>query len=232
MSSSAAAEFAGVIGLTGKIPTKADFVHLRLPGLFTRPWEEWVEAVMRLGAADDTHDWQRRFLVSPAWRFALDAGCLGPPWWAGVLVPCSDSIGRIYPLTVAAGGESGGPLGDDVLAVFEDVALELVDGAIEPEGAADRLSDCVKRRLPPPADQPSHAWHDAAGGPVLLRLGDAAAADLSAEPPVSRFWHRAWGDQPALQLTASGLPPPQAFISLVDGTWPRRDWIRLAGERR
>lgn len=46
--------------------------------------------------------WLDYYLTSPVWRFAHSKGVIDENPWVGVLVPSVDSVGRYFPLTIAA----------------------------------------------------------------------------------------------------------------------------------
>ena len=81
-------------GLFGKLPAHGDFVRRNLPRSFVSPWDRWLSEGVR---ATPDATWT-------AWRFHLAAGRCGPAAVAGVIVPSSDSVGRRFPMTLAALG--------------------------------------------------------------------------------------------------------------------------------
>lgn len=89
-------------GWYGKLPASGDFVTRRLPAAFIERWDAWLNTMLtgsreRFGAG-----WRDAFLSAPAWRFVLAPGVIGVQGWAGLVVPSVDSVGRYFPLTVAA----------------------------------------------------------------------------------------------------------------------------------
>jgi type VI secretion system protein ImpM len=79
-------------GLFGKLPAHGDFVRRNLPRSFVAPWDAWLsEGVL---AAPDA--------VWEVWRFHLAPGLCGPAAATGVVAPSADSVGRRFPLTLAA----------------------------------------------------------------------------------------------------------------------------------
>ena len=89
-------------GWYGKLPASGDFVTRRLPAAFIERWDAWLNEMLigsreRFGAG-----WRDAFLSAPAWRFVLAPGVIGVQGWAGLIVPSVDSVGRYFPLTVAA----------------------------------------------------------------------------------------------------------------------------------
>lgn len=89
-------------GVYGKLPAHGDFVRRELPLSFIQPWDEWLQA--GLGAARDAlgSEFDATCATAPPWRFRLPAGACGSCAVVGVLLPSRDSVGRTFPLTLAA----------------------------------------------------------------------------------------------------------------------------------
>ncbi|HSW03526.1 type VI secretion system-associated protein TagF [Aquabacterium sp.] len=89
-------------GVYGKLPSYGDFVRRELPQSFVLPWDEWLQA--GLGAARDAlgQEFDALWAAAPPWRFRLGAGACGASAVAGVLLTSQDSVGRQFPLTLAA----------------------------------------------------------------------------------------------------------------------------------
>ena len=93
---------AAVLGYYGKVPTKGDFVLRHLPRSFVDPWDTWLQRAMAISREQLAEAWLDAYLTSPIWRFALNPGLCGDAAAAGVLMPSVDSVGRYYPMTIAA----------------------------------------------------------------------------------------------------------------------------------
>ena len=93
---------AAVIGYYGKVPTHGDFVQRRLPRSFIDPWDSWLQRAIAISREQLAEAWLDNYLHSPIWRFVLPAGLCGEHGAAGVLMPSVDSVGRYYPMTIAA----------------------------------------------------------------------------------------------------------------------------------
>jgi len=91
----------GMPGWFGKMPNVGDFVSRRLPDGFVRRWDAWLQAGLALARAESGEAWLDGYLVAPVRRFWIAPGLLGPPAWAGVLMPSVDRVGRHFPLTIA-----------------------------------------------------------------------------------------------------------------------------------
>ncbi len=96
------ADFEVIPGWYGKVPYLGDFASRRLPQKFIATWDSWLQQSMsasrvRLGA-----QWLDAYLHSPIWRFVLLPGVIGDEFWAGLIMPSVDKVGRHFPLTIAA----------------------------------------------------------------------------------------------------------------------------------
>ncbi|AMX01386.1 hypothetical protein A3224_01245 [Microbulbifer thermotolerans] len=90
------------MGIFGKLPGHGDFIQRQLPASFVTPWDEWLQRAVHGSRELVGESWLDYFLTAPVWRFALSPGVLDERGWAGVLVPSVDSVGRYFPLTLAA----------------------------------------------------------------------------------------------------------------------------------
>lgn len=115
-------------GVYGKLPSYGDFVRRELPSSFVNPWDEWLQAGMAAARDGLGLGFDALWHSAPAWRFRLPAGACGPAAVAGVLLTSRDSVGRCFPLTVAAElSEFALPPDEDWYAELEDVALSTRD---------------------------------------------------------------------------------------------------------
>ena len=96
------------VGVFGKLPALGDFLARDLEPAFTGRWFEWLEGGLLAARAALGDRFQAAYMEAPAWRFALPAGIAGGQPVTGVLVPSVDSIGRGFPLTLAAVGPPEG----------------------------------------------------------------------------------------------------------------------------
>ncbi|MDB5415895.1 MAG: Protein phosphatase ImpM [Rubritepida sp.] len=89
-------------GLFGKLPAHGDFVRRLLPRSFVAPWDAWLsEGVAAAREALGEH-WEAAWEAAPVWRFRLAPGVCGPDAAFGVVVTSADTVGRHFPLTLAA----------------------------------------------------------------------------------------------------------------------------------
>ncbi len=152
-------------GIYGKLPSNGDFVRRELPQSFVIPWDDWLQAGM--GAARDAlgEQFAAACAAAPAWRFRLPAGACGDSAVAGVLLSSHDTVGRLFPLTLAALL----PPGTEVPNQAWYAALERAGLAAREQGdSADALmtmlpSTALMRSLASSDDIPDMGWWTAEG---------------------------------------------------------------------
>jgi type VI secretion system protein ImpM len=239
------------VGFFGKLPSHGDFLRRQVSDAFVGVWDGWLQECLAASRAELGDRWLDVYLTSPVWRFACAAGTCGPAPVVGVMVPSVDRVGRYFPLTLVAELPPDAPIIGSVqrAASFFDAAERLVVETLESEHVdVERFEAQLKRlgeqlesaRLRPDVVLESAAapLADAAAGwqiPIAAanELGstfDQMLTDhLSAiyEPMV--LW---WTDgsarvQPSC-LIVKGLPHPDAFASLLDGSWAERRWLSVA----
>jgi serine/threonine-protein phosphatase Stp1 len=89
-------------GVYGKLPSYGDFIRRGLPQSFVVPWDGWLQTVV--GATRETlgDEFAALWDAAPGWRFRLPPGVCGDTAVAGVQLTSQDSLGRRFPLTLAA----------------------------------------------------------------------------------------------------------------------------------
>lgn len=215
------------MGLLGKLPAHGDFVRRGdLPPAFCAAWDAWLQAGIAAARAAIGEDrWAAVWDAAPAWRFALPAGACGPDAAAGVLVPSRDTVGRRWPLTLAAvPPEPGFAWPAAWFATLEGVAFGILAGGGD--------ADCLAAALPDPA-------HPAAADPLAgfwaALVADAGggrnAGQEDPSPPASGtammvgedvaagsgWWTGATaGGEPGLVWPLAALPDPEAFVLLLE----------------
>lgn len=189
-----AAGGAVMLGLIGKLPAHGDFVRRGdLPAGFCAAWDGWLQAGMAAARATlGPARWEQVWDAAPAWRFALPAGACGPDPAAGVLLPSHDTVGRRWPLTLAAVGgaaEAGWPAA--WFAALEGVARTVLAGG----GDADALAAAMPRPMEsagtapvggaPAGDPLAGFWAaiDADAAASDTAGADAAGADAAGQDP-------------------------------------------------
>lgn len=90
------------LGLYGKVPWRGDFVRSGLSDDFIEPWGTWLHSILALGRTRYGTFWQNIYSEAPVWRFALPPGSAGRKSVSGVIIPSADSVGRLFPFTIAA----------------------------------------------------------------------------------------------------------------------------------
>lgn len=234
------------IGFYGKLPTHGDFLRRRVSDAFVADWDAWLQECVDASRTALGSEWLNVYLTSPAWRFVCAAGACGPSAVAGVMVPSVDRVGRYFPLSVV------GELPDEanVLAVMHDAAAffaaaeELLIETLEAEvidfEAFDRrtseLGVLLAETLPSIVVDPGAAaiLRGDVDTPIRLALGtpqlapallQVCAQQLAAlyEPLV--IW---WSEGSAIVepscLFTRGLPDPEAFAAMLDGSWGVEPW--------
>ena len=175
------------LGLLGKLPAHGDFIRRgSLPASFCTPWDAWLQdGIAAARAAIGEERWAGVWDAAPAWRFALPPGACGPDAAAGVLLPSQDSVGRRFPLTLAAVRE--GPGADWPAAWFA-----VLEGVARTAFASGQDADAVAALLPEP---------DVSSG------GGVPVADAPPADPLAAFWATVAAEND-LEHAAAGVEPP------------------------
>jgi type VI secretion system protein ImpM len=239
------------VGFFGKLPSHGDFLRRQVSDAFVGVWDGWLQECLAASRAELGDRWLDVYLTSPVWRFACAAGTCGPAPVVGVMVPSVDRVGRYFPLTLVAELPPDAPLVSTVqrAASFFDAAERLVVETLESdhvdfEGFEAQLKqlgeglesaplrpDVVLHSAAAPFQDAGDGWQiPIAAANELGSMFDQMLTDhLSAiyEPMV--LW---WTDgsarvQPSC-LMVKGLPHPDAFASLLDGSWAERRWSSVA----
>ena len=178
-------------GLFGKVPAHGDFVRRGLPSSFVAPWDDWLQAGMAQAREGLGAHWASAWDAAPAWRFALPAGACGPDAVAGVILPSEDTVGRRFPITLAAILPAGAAPPDAVwFDALEGAALAGRAGRADADALAAAIPlpggplppvAAFPLPLPPPAmpDVPSEGLPGAIAqdvAPVMADDLDAASA--------------------------------------------------------
>ncbi|WP_052214647.1 type VI secretion system-associated protein TagF [Belnapia sp. F-4-1] len=153
-----------VTGLHGKLPAHGDFVRRALPPSFCEPWDAWLQAGMTAARHSLGDGFDAAWASAPAWRFALPAGACGPEAVAGVMAASMDSVGRRFPLTLAATAP-GAPL-------WPAPWFAALEGLLRHARAEPLTADALAALLPAPgeadpAEAPEPGWWTA-GEPGLV----------------------------------------------------------------
>lgn len=185
------------IGFCGKIPGRGDFVQAGLPRAFVDPWDAWMQRMILASRALLGKEWVPAWLEAAVWRFALSPGICGPGSVLGLWMPSVDSVGRYFPLTLAAVGPDSGAS-----------ALMREDGGFL--GAAECAGrDALANDLPPEA--------------LTARLAAAAAtppAGAASDPVLCPAGGGLWWTEGAPRVSAerfasAGLPDENTFVAML-----------------
>lgn len=222
---------ANTVGLFGKLPGHGDFIQRQLPASFVTPWDEWLQRAVHGSRELVGEAWLDYFLTSPIWRFALSAGAVDEHAWAGVLVPSVDSVGRYFPLTLAAPASArANPFALQVGAdgwyrQLSDLAIEALQGGLP----ADRVMQAC------PAFPEVIAEGDVQGNADGVYIaGDGGAGIAGSYPalldrlsrqqfPSFGLWWCAGSQHLApTTLLCPALPEPTLYSSMLGA--PGRQW--------
>jgi type VI secretion system ImpM family protein len=241
------------IGFYGKLPSHGDFLRRRVSDAFVGVWDGWLQECIAASRAALGDRWLDVYLTSPVWRFGCAAGACGPAPVVGVMAPSVDRVGRYFPLTVVAQL----PLDANVYtaitktgAFFERIERLLIDTLeaerIDVERFDEQLmmlgheldvSAPASVRLDPIAglvlEDHDRAWQVPIGGasnlPSVLEQITAARLTALYEPLV--MW---WTDGSSIVepscLVTKGLPHPDSYAALLDGSWASGNWTSVPGQ--
>jgi type VI secretion system protein ImpM len=230
-------------GWYGKIPNLGDFASRRLPSRFIVAWDDWLQRALASSRAQLGGQWLDLYLTSPVWRFLLMPGVCGSAAWAGVLMPSVDRVGRYFPLTIALELPQVALRQDRLerlsawLAQAEGAALSTLDLSVTPE-RLDQLLDAIpvpEVGSPDPLVEPALRLARCAGpggnGMIAARLPGAdswpaalaaTGAELLAAASFGRslWWSNGREGRSPLVACWNGLPAPDDFVRLLDGSVP------------
>ncbi len=237
------------VGLYGKLPSHGDFLRRRTSDAFVSVWDAWLQDCLAASRATLGDRWLDVYLTSPAWRFTGGAGTCGPSPVIGLMVPSVDRVGRYFPLTIVAELPPHANLVTAItraasffdraerLAIhtleaefidFEDfdqqvglLADELAFVAVPPSVVFDRLAAAVLDGDPRTCWQlPIASAEDLA--PAFEQLLSHRLA-ATYDPPMV-WWTEGSSIVEPSCLIARGLPAPDTFAALLDGSWQQHRW--------
>ncbi len=216
-----------VIGFTGKIPDKPDFISRYLPSNFLSFWDTWIDQGMSQSQSSLGAQWQERFLIAPVWQFSILPGQLGETGWVGVIIPSMDGVGRYYPLTVASAypfSHHHFPEAEVIFERLEGVAISALDEGVSINDLEDLChQECLSQaETLPHFSHPQKVVPDRSALSLTLRPGadelqlaiSGLASDQILKSPVC-FWSSGSPHvQPAVHYLGS-LPGPDFFVDLL-----------------
>jgi type VI secretion system ImpM family protein len=237
------------VGLYGKLPSHGDFLRRRTSDAFVSVWDAWLQDCLASSRSALGDRWLDVYLTSPAWRFTGGAGTCGPSPVIGLMVPSVDRVGRYFPLTIVAELPPHATLVGAVTraASFFERAERLVIETLE----SDYIDfEDFDQRVGLLADElafvgvPPSVVFDRMAAAVLdgdsracWQLPIASAEDLAPafeqllshrlaatyDPPMV-WWTEGSSIVEPSCLIAKGLPPPDTFAALLDGSWQQHRW--------
>jgi len=191
------AQGAVAAGFFGKVPSRGDFVRGGLPPGFVRALDGWWQAVIPASrAALGEGAWTEAWMEAPIWRFRLSPGLLGPLAAAGLWLPSTDRVGRLFPLTLAAVAPAWRDLAP--LGGFLDAAEAIGLEAVEADPAPEALEAALRRAAAP----------DGSAGGTAGRMED---------PRGAAWWTEGNRLVPPGPRRAAAMPDGAAFAAMLRG---------------
>jgi type VI secretion system protein ImpM len=131
-----------ILGFSGKIPARGDFVRSGLPRDFIDPWHDWQSVVISGSRKLMGETWLEAFLEAPVWRFVLSPGLCGARAAVGLMLPSVDKVGRYFPLSFVA-LPAVGPASPEDWAAWLDAVEDLGRLALDDDAPPERLTPPV-----------------------------------------------------------------------------------------
>jgi len=240
------------VGFYGKLPSHGDFLRRRVSDAFVGVWDGWLQECIAASRAALGARWLDVYLTSPVWRFACAAGVFGRPV-IGLMVPSVDRVGRYFHLTLVAelphdasivsattGLEAFFTSAESL--VIETLAADPVDFDTFDERVAklgselESVSTRPRVVLDPAAeavlsDRGHAGWQIPTGSPTRLApvFEELVAQRLcKLYDPLVLWWTEGSANVEPSCLIAKGLPHPDAFAALLDGSWAPNQWQSIA----
>jgi type VI secretion system ImpM family protein len=235
------------IGFYGKLPSHGDFLRRRVADTFVGVWDGWLQECLAASRAALGEAWLDVYLTSPAWRFACAAGACGPAPVVGVMVPSVDRVGRYFPLTIVAQLPLDAPVVSTAAKadaffdrverlVIDTLGADVVDFEHFDEqlmmlGSDLELTSPMGVRLQPMAsrvlDEDHGAWQVPIGtasnlGTALEQLTTQRLSEIY--EPLVLWWTDGSSKVEPSCLITKGMPHPDSFAALLDGSWGKRRW--------
>jgi type VI secretion system ImpM family protein len=243
------------VGLYGKLPSHGDFLRRRVSDAFVDRWDAWLQGCMAASHSALGERWLDVYLTSPAWRFVCAAGTCGPAPVIGLMVPSVDRVGRYFPLTLVAelpgdanlvaAATGSAPFFDsaerlliETLAAedvdfeaFDDQVISLGDELLPLTMQGTVLLDAAAAAIL--NGDGSTAWQMPIGStdqlaPVFEQLLSQRLSTMY--DPLVLWWTEGSAMVEPNCLIARGLPDPDAFGALLDGSWAEHRWQSVAAQ--
>lgn len=237
------------VGFYGKLPSHGDFLRRRVSDAFVAVWDEWLQQSLAASKSALGARWLDVYLTSPSWRFACAPGVVGQRPVLGLMVPSVDRVGRYFHLTVVAelpedtsivsAATAAGPFLDGAeRLVVDTLAAEIVDFESFDRCVMELSPDLESVLVPPPVvldvsaadvlrDSANGGWRVPTGGATKLATVFEQLLShrlLSIYHPLVLWWTNGSSMVEPSCLVGRGLPDPDAFAALLDGSWEHRQW--------
>jgi type VI secretion system ImpM family protein len=236
------------VGLFGKLPSHGDFLRRRASDAFVDAWDAWLRECLAASREALGERWLDVYLTSPAWRFVCGAGTCGPAPLIGLMVPSVDRVGRYFPLTlvaelpsdvnpIAVVGASAMFFDQAERLIIDTLATENIDFDHFDEQVLD-LGELLESITMPPRvvldpgaaallDDGSQLWQIPIGStteiaPIFEQLLSQRLSSMY--EPLVLWWTEGSSAVEPSCLIAKGLPHPNTFVALLDGTWDQYHW--------
>ena len=197
------------VGLYGKLPSKRDFIALRLPSGYLEAWEDWLQASVAASREQLGHRWLDLFLALPIWRYWLGPAVCGGRAVAGAFMPSVDGVGRYFPLCLCASAGTGPdipPPAADPMPLWFETAESALLRVLDPEFASEPAA--LLDEVPDVPANPAASLEDQ----LTAMLRQELLAGLSGE---CWFWTLGGGDIMPMVLRYRGLPDPYQFVRFL-----------------
>lgn len=210
-----------------------DFASRRLAQTLITACDAWLSSGISTSRAQMGARWLDAYLTGPIWRFAWAPGVIDKQWWFGVLMPSVDAVGRYYPLVVATPHEAV-PVSAAAFGMLAKWYAHICAAALSTLNAGATV-DAFEAAL-----ENAPAWVEAgnSGVPAMISLSSRERCTFAGTPALhewalalavqesmrryaghSFWWPHQEGTASESLSIANGLPAPDQFSLLLEGTW-------------
>ena len=235
------------VGFYGKLPSHGDFLRRRVSDAFLDAWDAWLRECLNASRTALGARWLDVYLTSPAWRFVCAAGACGPSAVIGLAAPSVDNVGRYFPLTLVAELPPDVSLVSAAAAsrffeaaeglVIETLATERVDFERYDRGVLSLDQQLAAVTRPPELVLDTSATAVLTDSPQAWQIPLAAASGVGSAfaqllslhleakyRPLVMWWTDGSGVVEPTCLILKGLPSPELYVSLLEGSWSAHRW--------
>lgn len=225
-------------GVYGKVPMHGDFIHRNLSSTFISTWDEWLQLYVAGSKEQMGEAWLDIYLTSPIWRFVLSSGVIDENYWAGIMMPSVDSVGRYYPFTIVMPiSAQHNPL--DFISVqtdwyngIEELALMALDEQIQ----LDDIIEEVKKLDIAVTSGYQKTGNMMDGNAFQINMGFEEQLPLSVYPYLldsimtkTLNSYSVWTTQGSERIApclfaVKGLPSTNNMPAMMDGEWAYWGW--------